>query len=177
MRCLITFLMIAVVLFPAPLRVDCSNSPGGRAVQVTSLSPNEFPELALGIRQYLLRNRYLIPQVEEITRRHNVISGRFRHRDKHDVAVLCSRNGFSEILIFWGGSPRMRSSIARKGDDPMRYITAVGSKYILDHARSYGGPHPPRVLDRDGIEDGWAGKGSMIWYLQRGRWRELQGAD
>jgi hypothetical protein len=32
-------------------------------------------------------------------------------------------------------------------------------------------------LSHDGIEDSFAGKGSVVWYWESGKWRRLMGMD
>ncbi|MGB7211371.1 MAG: hypothetical protein WBC97_01980 [Gemmatimonadales bacterium] len=46
----------------------------------------------------------------------------------------------------------------------------------MRHATDFDGPTPPRPL-HDGIDDAFAGKGSVVLYWHRGVWVKLLGAD
>ena len=76
----------------------------------------------------------------------------FDHDRQYDWAVLCSKNQFSSILIFWGGSTTSVSDIAKAADKAYlqvvdgegkigysRAITALDKEYILEYQRWYGG--------------------------------------
>jgi hypothetical protein len=153
------------------------------------LSPAAYPRLPRRVRRDLRSRGCTIPQTFADTRPHNVISGEFARRGQTDWAVLCSRNGVSSILVFWGGSAKSVGEIARGADRNFlqvvgrngeigfsRSITTVGRGYILNHYRVYGGPKPPRI-DHQGIDDGYLEKASYVLYYHRGKWLELQGTD
>ena len=153
------------------------------------LPPTAFSRLPGNVVRYLQRRGCTIPQTYLNREPHNVISGEFAKRGQTDWAVLCSRNGVSSILVFWGGSARSVAEVARAPDRNFlqvvsgggrigfsRSIMPVGRDYILTHYREYGGPKPPRI-DHQGIDDAYLEKASVVLYYYRGRWLELQGAD
>lgn len=153
------------------------------------LSPKSFHQLPRSIIRNLQNRGCTIPQEFVNTEPHNVISGEFITKGQRDWAVLCSRKHSSSILVFWGGSVRKVSTIAASPDIGFlqtidgggsigfsRAIGAVGRDYILKHYREYGGAKPPRI-DHQGINDGYAQKGSVVHYYYLGKWQELQGAD
>ena len=57
-----------------------------------------------------------------------------------------------------------------------REIEAVDRNYITVHYRAYGGPKPPPI-DHKGINDVFVGKASVVYYLYKGEWLQLTGAD
>lgn len=153
------------------------------------LPPSAFPKLPRQVRRSLRSRGCTIPQAFADAKPHNVISGEFARRGQTDWAVLCSRNGVSSILVFWGGSARSVAELAKGADRNFlqvvdgngkigfsRSIIAVGRGHILNHYRAYGGPKPPRI-DHQGIDDGYLEKASYVLYYHRGKWLELQGAD
>ena len=153
------------------------------------LSPGEFSELSNEIIKNLEKRGCTIPQIWHTKVLHNVISGEFFKKGQTDWAVLCSVNQVSSVLIFWNGSTEKVAEIAKSddigyfqvvaGNDEMgfsREIYKVDKKYIIDHYISYGGTKPPPI-DHEGINDAFVEKASVVLYLYRGKWRELQGAD
>ena len=156
---------------------------------ITRLSPTTFPQLPGDVMHNLQARGCTVPQTYLEATPHNVISGEFAKKGQTDWAVLCSRDGASSILVFWSGSTKSVSEVAKVEDRSYlqvtggngkisfsRSIIAVGGGYILERYRRYGGPKPPHI-DHQGIDDGFLGKASSVWYYHRGRWLELQGAD
>ena len=153
------------------------------------LPPTAFPQLPESIVRHLQRRGCTVPQTYLSAEPHNVISGEFARRGQTDRAVLCSRNGESSILVFWRGSTKSVSEVARSPDRHFlqtitgggkvgfsRIIETVGSDYILKHYKAYGGRKPPPTYHQ-GINDAYAEKASTVLYYYRGSWLELQGAD
>jgi hypothetical protein len=87
----------------------------------------------------------------------------FAKKGQLDWAALCSTNGASSILIFWGGPKNCPDEISNKGDrdqlqrlasgvEYSRMIGSVGEKEILQFHDVFGGPKPPPI-DHEGIDD------------------------
>ena len=152
------------------------------------LKPAAFADLSAQIRQALERRGCTVPQSYGRPTPHNVIRGHFTSAAQMDVAALCSKARVSSILVFRGGSSTDVAELAPSPDAGFlqglgpgvigysRSLAAVDPKYIQDHYVRYGGPKPP-PLDHDGIDDGFDGKASVVWYWYGGRWLQLQGAD
>jgi hypothetical protein len=156
---------------------------------IRRLPPDSFPQLPLTIRSALLARGCRVPQSFTSERPHNVITGSFAHAGQRDWAVLCSHRDSSSVLIFWGsaeaGSP---TELTRASDAGFlqgigegrigysRLLAVASPALIRQYAKSFGGPLP-RASDHDGIEDAFAGKASVISYLEAGRWLALAGAD
>jgi hypothetical protein len=162
----------------------------GRAdAETVRLTPSAVPGTPPAVREELDRRGCRIPQSYSNKTSHNVIRGRFTSSSQRDVAVLCSKDRVSSILVFRGGSAGLVEELASGPDRD--YLQVVGSggvvgysrrlgvadaKYIREHHERDGGPEPPR-LDHDGINDIFVGKGSIVWYFFGGRWLQLTGAD
>ena len=156
--------------------------------EIRRLKPETLPGLPRSVSRYLRRHGYTIPQLYDGERPHNAVRGHFDADATWDWAVLGSRGGRSEILVFWRGSSARVTRLARQtdfgylqtvGDDRIGYsrgISVVGRQYILDHHRAYGGPKPPPIR-HDAIDDAFSGKASVVYYFDGTRWHELQGAD
>jgi hypothetical protein len=145
------------------------------------LAPTAFRELPKSLARELQKLGCAIPQTSGVKDPHNVIRGEFAKAGQTDWAALCWKNGASTILVFWNGSRRNPSGIARTEGGPsenlfLRRITPVGRKSIAEHYRAYGGPKPP-VIDHLGIEDSVFESASVIHYFFRGKWLKLTGAD
>jgi len=110
-------------------------------------------------------------------------------RRRTDWAVLCSRDGKSSILVYWGGSVNSPAELAKAPDEGYwlgndkegfhyyRQIMTANKKYILLHYREYGrGEFIPQI-NHDGIDDGFLEKGSEVYYFYRHKWLLLPGAD
>ena len=155
--------------------------------QILRLSPSAFPGLPNNLRTALQSRGCLIPQVPPAKQPHNVIKGECAKPGQTDWAILCSVGGVSSIVIFWNGSEANPAQIAEAKDmDRLqdsgngwaysREISSVDRAYILRHHQAYGGPKPPPI-DHKGINDAFAGKGSVVLYFYQAKWLQLTGAD
>jgi hypothetical protein len=152
------------------------------------LAPSSFKQLPKELVQELDRRLCTVPQAWSVREPHNVIRGEFLKKGQIDWVVLCSQNMVSTILVFPGGSPLNPTRLAEGPDRNIlqgvgpgqigysRMISPVGSKYILDHYRAYGGPKPPPI-DHLGIDDAFLEKASVVHYYYQGKWLQLTGAD
>ena len=156
---------------------------------ILRLPPAAFSQIPKNIAQYLEGRGCTVPQTYLSREPHNVISGEFARRGQTDWAVLCSKNGESSILVFWYGSTKSVSEVAKAPDRNYlqtvsegekagfsRAIEPVGRKYILRQYKEYGGRKPPRI-SHQGINDVYVEKASVVRYYHGGKWLELQGAD
>lgn len=156
---------------------------------IRRLPPDSFPQLPIAIRSALNARSCTVPQSFVEGRPHNVISGRFARARQRDWAVLCSRRDSSSVLIFWGHrDPGPPAELAWTSDagflqgigagriEYSRVIALADPARIREYAASFGGPLPP-PMDHDGLEDAFAQKASTVYYLEKGRWLPLAGAD
>src|SRR5262249_41491143 len=120
----------------------------------------------------------------------NVIRGEFSVAGQTDLAVLCSVDRVSTILVFWKMSTDGVAEIAQGpdkdslqgiGDDKIGYsrlLSTAAPETIRMYRSSIGDPDPAQPEpNHDGIEDAFVEKGSVIRYFRDGTWLSLQGAD
>lgn len=187
---IIVSLCLALVMFEGALAGQADRATDwDRADEATiRLQPSELKELPGPIQNELERRGCTIPQVHSGAEPGNVVRGRFTSPDQVDVAVLCSRDRVSSILVFRGESV---TSVAELAPQPDRnYLQGIGGgrigfsralgaadpQYIQEHYEAYGGPRPP-PLNQDGINDIFMEKASVVWYWHEGQWLQLTGAD
>lgn len=157
--------------------------------ETVRLAPEKIDALPLPIRQELARLGCTIPQVSQHDRPENFITGRFTAPGQTDIAVLCSRNRISSILVFAKGSTKPVAEFAEAPDKDFlqvidgqggigfsRALMVASPQAIRRHHANSGGPEPP-LLDHDGIDDAFVEKGSKVWYWHEGRWLQLMGSD
>jgi hypothetical protein len=158
--------------------------------KIVRLPPSAFPMLPKAIVGELQRRGCTVPQEAFSNSKtpSNVVSGHFARPGQIDWAVLCSIKGTSSILVFWSGSPKNPSELARADDKGYlqglggdeigfsRGIAPVNSSFILERYRAYGGPKPP-AMDHQGINDAFLGKASGVHYFFNGTWLQLTGSD
>jgi hypothetical protein len=156
--------------------------------QIVRLSPDAFPMLPEAVVRELQRRECTVPQEVFSKTPNNVVSGQFAKPGQTDRAVLCSLNGASSILVFWNGSASNPAALAESEDKIYlqglggdksgfsRGISAIGSDFIIEYYRAYGGPKPPPI-DHQGINDAFLGKASVVRYSFGGKWLQLSGAD
>jgi hypothetical protein len=98
----------------APIDEDPANAWRGWPIVLSYSQPSALEGLPEEIRAGLTRDGCLIPTLQ--WGRQNVVRGRFASPDQEDWAVLCSRDGVSEIRVFWGGPARCPQPIAPSPD-------------------------------------------------------------
>ena len=161
-------------------------------VATLRLPPNAFPDLPAGIVRELERRGCSVPQLDAmfvgVTRPHNVVRGSFGRGPEPDWAVLCSRDRVSAILVFWDGRAEYPAEIEQRPDAGSlqhmgeqgivysRYLGVASRNDIHAFHDAYGGPEPPPI-ENQGINDGYAEKGSSVLYWHDGTWLQLTGAD
>jgi hypothetical protein len=156
------------------------------ARNIRRLPVDAFPQLPDRVARVLRGRRCEIPQAPDHAP-HNVIRGEFFERGQAGWAVLCSVEGSSTLLVF--RSDRDESPVALATSEDSSYlqggvgtidfshgIEGVDRGYIVRHAQP-GAPRPKFEIDHAGIDDAFLGKGSRIWYFERGSWLQLPGAD
>ena len=111
--------------------------------------PSAFPQLPKNIARNLQARGCTIPQADFEPKPNNVISGEFAMRRRTDWAVLCSRDGNSSILVYWGGSINSPAELAKAPDEGYwlgndkegfhyyRQIMTANKKYILLHYKDF----------------------------------------
>jgi hypothetical protein len=152
------------------------------------LPPDDFPELPESIISTLRGRGCMIPQPGGSGPPRNVIHGDFFGQATEAWAALCSRDGFSTILVFRDSLDALPAELARMKDVGYlqdvgkgelaysRNISPVDREFIMCHYLALGGPKPPPI-HHHGIEDAFLEKASVTHYWYEGKWLRLQGAD
>ena len=159
--------------------------------EVVRLPPSALTFLGAPLVAELERRGCTIPQIwsgfgNGVS---NVISGEFERRGQIDIALLCSVDRRSVMLVFWGGSTERVEEVKQTWSPDLRWlqvvalneigysraIRPVSEAYILNRYSWYGGPEPPRI-DHQGISMDFAEKFSVVLYRHQGEWLHLQGA-
>lgn len=157
-------------------------------IETVRLAANLFPNLSADVVADLSRRGCTIPQPWLATEPANVVYGRFMDPGQVDVAVLCSIERVSSILVYGGNSTDHVAELATMADKVhlqdvgrgrigfSRQIGVADSERVRDQRTSLGRLAPPRT-DIDGIEDFFLEKASTIWYWHEAEWLELPGSD
>jgi len=93
--------------------------------ETVRLKPAAFSALPVAIRQELERRGCEVPQTFSNKAAHNVIRGRFTSATQKDVAVLCSKQRVSTVLVAGCNCKgltnlRVTANIVTSGIAPMR---------------------------------------------------------
>ena len=181
-----SLVLASALLGSGPRRLSAQEEWSAADRQIRRLAPVSFTKAPPKIIEALESRRCLVPQSPSDTTPHSVIKGSFVRAGQIDWAALCSRAHASTIVIIWGGPSdcsdemevRQDQSYLIKGTDGViryqRQIETIIPRRIKALFDRYGGDPPP-PLTHDGINDRFAGKGSVIRYCYEGKWRELTG--
>ncbi|MBT9330984.1 hypothetical protein [Paracidobacterium acidisoli] len=158
--------------------------PNGSAVHyhIRLLPPASFPELPPGVKQQLVLRHCMIPQTYEARAPENVIHGAFERKGSSDWAVLCSQNGTSALLVFFGDAVEKPMTLRAQPDNEWLGAEYAGAMYGSAWgiaARSADTMHGRQVdaFDHDGIEDAHLERSSVIHYYQDGKWLARASGD
>lgn len=172
------------ILLTVPLAAEAINFYN--ADEIKRLPPNAY-KIPTELLTELQQQGCTIPQADLQGGPNNVIKGQFAKKGQTDWAALCSKEGFSSILIHWGGAANCPSEIGRAEDSGYlqgigdgevgfsRQIRVVNQKAILSYGR-YNGDKLPAITHQ-GIEDAFLDKASGILYCHEGQWLGIAGAD
>jgi hypothetical protein len=165
-----------------------SNADWLRADAATvRLRPGSLARLPASIRIEMERRGCTVPQPFGSNRPRNVISGHFKEARRTDWAALCSRGGRSVVLVFHGTNFSAVDELDEAADSDYLQTVSEGrigfsrALAVVSPSIMKGTPDAndlkPRVIDHDGIDDAFEGKGSTILYWTGKKWIRLQGAD
>src|ERR1700753_1613251 len=159
---------------------------GDQSYAFRLLPPSSFTELPAPVLKDLERRHCMIPQSFEARTPENVIHGAFRQAGSTDWAVLCSQDGTSMLIVYWGGSAAHYAELAVQADidtaDPHDETSVLGYARAIDPASpsSIGetlANKPYGPFDHDGIKDAHVEKSSVIHYYKNGTWMTLQSSE
>lgn len=140
-----------------------------------------FPALPQAIASQLRQRGCMVPQTYEARRPENAIRGAFEQQGSDDWAVLCSVDGVTTLLVFFGSHPDAPIVLRRQRDAEWlgaEIVGEYGSAWGLSKARPSqiqatkpGGGLG--VIDHDGIDDAFVERSSTIHYFHDGEWKAL----
>lgn len=146
-----------------------------------------FPWLPDAMREALAARGCTVPQTWFPDEPHNVVSGELAAAGQVDLAILCSRDDASAVVVVWGGPVRCADTMEATPD---RHWTQDIGAGIMGYSRALGvlGPaeafaylsnrgHDPPPLDHDVLSDAFLEKASTMYYCRSGEWLALGGAD
>lgn len=177
--------LILPVLFGSPTFAQDRRQEAD--AKVVRLAPASFKQLPPLVVADLEARHCTIPQTFAEREPHNVVSGSFIKRGEVDWAILCSRKGVSTILVYPSGRVQSVHELATEPDS--RYLQIIDGEGTIGFSRMIGRAsidyvatrRPPSIpttsIDKDGIDDIFVEKASVIWYLYRGKWTEFMGLD
>ncbi len=149
---------------------------------ILRLKPDAFPEVPEHVRAALEQRGCTIPQPYDAgAAKKNVISGHFISAGTTDWAVLCSRAKQSAILVFRSGHSAQVETIGEAPDSQYLQVTGEGQK--IGYSRVLTVATTKQILkhfahaNRDGIEDTFTGKASLLWYRSSGKWMKVAAGD
>ena len=97
------------------------------------LPPSAFAQLPPEVLSQLESRRCTVPQVYDISTPHNLIRGSFALKGQTDWAVLCSKEGQSSILIFWGKPTQCPGELALEKDAEIEYSRKLNHYALKVH--------------------------------------------
>lgn len=175
----LSLVLLAVPLLTAQLtREDWSRADEA----VVRLKPDAFPNLPDAVRAALEQHGCTIPQPYDAGyAKKNIISGHFLSSTASDWAALCSHEKRSAILIVPAGHSAGVERIAEEPDSQYLQVAGDGQKIGFSRLLSVASARQVRKhfahASRDGIEDSFTGKGSLLWYHSGGKWIKIAAGD
>ncbi len=155
---------------------------------IRHLKPDEFVEAPEEFRAELKSKKCLIPQPHDLRSdmRANVISGEFSKKGQKDWAALCSRDGKSSIIIYWGGASSCPNPIAEKKNKT--YLQGTGSgigfsrqlksdRVVKPVAPLEGESVKIPKITHHGIQDIFVNKAADTYYCHNGKWLDVITGD
>ncbi len=145
--------------------------------KIKTIKPSEFkpsascPKMPLHIVEYLEKSGCLIPQADYKKNNHNAFQIQFSKAGQNDWAVLCSKNGFSSIWIFWNSSIHNVSQFANYRDkdfvDANGYFRGIGKDTFKpltkENLKRYGEIIPQ--INTWGIDEQISNRKGVIYYI------------
>jgi len=140
---------------------------------VTRLPPAQFSRIPVSVRAGLDGLGCTVPQTFLARGPENVVAGSFTHPRAKQWAALCSRDGFSEILIFDSDSSAPLFRFAKEPD--ANFIQVTSPERVGYSRRIRAGSSSAPGLNS--IDDAFIEKASVVWVYSRHSWKSRAGSD
>ena len=183
-----THLSLFLLLIQAPTKEEWDTA----AEQIVRLSPMEFEEVPIGVRERLVELGCTIPQ-PALKGKRNIVSGEFAAAGQTDWAALCSRDGRSNIVVLWGGPNRCPAMNEERPD--RKYLQTglyevddgwksgiIFSRLIFKTPASVAARYGtsailPESRTHDSVGSAFLGKAASAHYCHEMNWITFQTAD
>lgn len=181
--------ILAVIILSYFTRTDSHADEWTNAEKaIRRLKPEEFIEAPAKFRAELESKKCLIPQPYDHSsgQKANMITGEFSKKGQKDWAALCSRDGKSSIIIYWGGKSSCSDSIAESTDKGYLQGTGNGIGYsrqlvpdnvVQPVVRTEEERARMPKIDHQGIQDIFVNKAAITHYCRDGNWLEVITSD
>jgi len=172
---------------PVPaLNVSGHITVGGQSLPylIRHLPASSFPDLPAAVRAELDSRGCIIPQTYEAHRPENVIHASLERPGTSDWAVLCSLNGTTSLLVFFGSAPTQPFVLASAPEtEQLQLNTATGvmgfnwaidpaSPQRIHEAQTGLVPRPP-IIDHDALADSTVDRRTIYHFYAKGGWTHL----
>jgi len=147
--------------------------------EIQFINPAEATTLPQKARETLASEKCLIPKTLD-GYGSAWIKGSFAKKGQTDWAVLCSDNeGQSKIKVIWGGSQKPCPGSLSVSENKT-FLQVVDTNKVA-FSRVLNLKKPTRKdtskFQKEGISDGFAEKGSTVFFCMAGNWQSQVGAD
>lgn len=151
------------------------------AYRVRHLPPASYPALPAVVAGELSRRGCLIPQTYQAHRPENVVHGSFERAGSSDWAVLCSVEGQTSLLVFFGAAQGAPMTVASAAETQRLQAysggTEMGFNWGIDPATPetvrdlQDGMWPrPAPLDHDALADSIIDQKTIYRYYANDKW-------
>jgi hypothetical protein len=131
---------------------------------IRRLPVSSFPNLPPAVQEQLNRRSCLIPQSYEARQPENVVHASLERPGSSDWAVLCSTQGTTSLLVFFGSGSKqpftLASALETERLQSHGSAGVLGFNWAIDpaspqdiHEAQLGMRHPPPRLDHDALAD------------------------
>jgi len=151
---------------------------------IRRLPLNAFPDLPDAIAGQLNQRHCLIPQSYQAHHPENVVHASLERAGSSDWALLCSANGQTSLLVFFGSTPG-RAAVLTTTPERQRLQThdssgVLGFDWAIDpaspdavHQAQSGLERKPPKIDHDALADSTVDRKTLYRFYSRGAWTLL----
>jgi hypothetical protein len=153
---------------------------------IRRLPVNSFPELPEAVAAELNRRGCLIPQTYEAHHPENVVRARLEEASSLDWAVLCSKHGTVQLLVFFGSATPAAPVVLASAQEKDRLQVRVGRDTMgfnwgIDRAapeqvhEAQAGMEPrPAWVKHDALADSVIDRKTVYHFYDKGAWTLLE---
>ena len=155
---------------------------------VRRLPLNAFPDLPNAVVEQLNQRQCLIPQSYEAHHPENVVHGSLERAGSSDWAVLCSSEGKTSLLVFFGSAPGKPAVLATEPETKrlQRHDSSgvLGFNWAIEpaspqkvHEAQSGMEKRPLRPDHDALADITLDRTTIYRFFKKGSWTVVDTSD